>query len=164
MKPKPRARKPSPKPVKKAPAKKASARKKPAAKTVARGPRRATAAKRSIVAKKPPARKVRGTRAATKVAPAKGRAGVATKKTVPPAKKSARRPSNGRRSSGKVPEVRVLTKREAWLMFDREARKKTGMTGKAFLEWWNRGEFEKDPDDIPGVMDVAMLLPFVEAS
>ena len=49
-------------------------------------------------------------------------------------------------------------------MFDREARKYTGMTGKEFIEWWNRGVFEKDPDDIPGVMDVAMLLPFVEES
>ena len=38
------------------------------------------------------------------------------------------------------------------------------MTGKEFIEWWHRGEFETDPDDIPGVMSVAMLLPFVEES
>jgi hypothetical protein len=61
-----------------------------------------------------------------------------------------------------VTGVKFFTKKEAWRLFDDTARRKTGMTGKEFLEWWNRGEFEKDPDDIPGVMSVAMLLPIVQ--
>jgi len=162
MKSKPRARKPARKP-----AKKAAARKKPAVKAVARGPRRATVAKRSRVAKKPPASKAKRATAAMKAstrAVKKPTRVAKTAKTKSPApKKPVRKAVRRRSGNGRVPVVREFTKREAWALFDSEARKRTGMSGKEFIEWWHRGEFEKDPDDIPGVMGVAMLLPLVEA-
>jgi hypothetical protein len=80
---------------------------------------------------------------------------VARVKTKP--KTAARRAANGR-----VPVVREFTKKEAWALFDRTARKRTGMTGREFIEWWRRGEFSRDPDDLPGVMSVAMMLPLVD--
>jgi hypothetical protein len=51
-----------------------------------------------------------------------------------------------------------LTRAEGRAMFDREARRITGMSGEEFLEKYDRGEIaEIDPD----VMGLLMLLPFV---
>jgi hypothetical protein len=176
MKTKPRASKPARKATKRAPAKRPATKKKPASKAVARpratGARskKAPARKKAVVVargprraagKKAPARKS-ATRSATKTAAKRTVAKRGAAKKAPP-KTVARKSANGRRANGRVPVVREFTKREAWSLFDGEARKRTGMTGKEFIEWWHRGEFEKDPDDMPGVMSVAMLLPLVEA-
>jgi hypothetical protein len=54
-----------------------------------------------------------------------------------------------------------LTEEEAAALFDREARKRLGMSGQAFLEAWESGQFDDDPDQ-PAIMYMAMLLPLVQ--
>lgn len=49
----------------------------------------------------------------------------------------------------------------AWSIFDAAARQYLHMSGKEFLYAWDRGDFGPDPDSQRGVMDVAILLPFV---
>jgi hypothetical protein len=44
-------------------------------------------------------------------------------------------------------------------MLDREARRYLGISGEEFLRRWRNGEYASDPEQ-PGVVDVAMLLPF----
>lgn len=60
--------------------------------------------------------------------------------------------------------VRELSRDEGRALFDRQARRYLDMSGEAFLRKWDAGEFG-DPDDRtknpPGVMQLAMLLPFV---
>lgn len=60
--------------------------------------------------------------------------------------------------------VRELSREEGWELFDRQARRYLDMSGEEFLKKWDAGEFG-DPDDRtknpPGVMKMAMLLPFV---
>ncbi|MGH3088111.1 MAG: hypothetical protein ACRDSJ_12425 [Rubrobacteraceae bacterium] len=60
--------------------------------------------------------------------------------------------------------VRELSREEGRELFDRQARRYLDMTGEEFLKKWDSGEFG-DPDDRrknpPGVMRLAMLLPFV---
>ena len=66
-----------------------------------------------------------------------------------------------RQSNGHVPE---LTREESWEMLDQQARRYLGKSGSEFLHGWDAGEYG-DPDDRsanpPGVMHLAMLLPFV---
>lgn len=60
--------------------------------------------------------------------------------------------------------VRELSREEGRELFDRQARRYLDMSGGEFLKKWDAGEFA-DPDDRtknpPGVMELAMLLPFV---
>jgi hypothetical protein len=56
-------------------------------------------------------------------------------------------------------EARELTHDEGRALLDEEARRLLGMSGDAFIEAWDRGEFRDDPDR-PEVTRVAMLLPF----
>lgn len=61
-------------------------------------------------------------------------------------------------------EVRELSREEGRQLFDRQARRYLGISGEEFLKKWDAGEYG-DPDDRtknpPGVMQLAMLLPFV---
>ncbi len=59
-----------------------------------------------------------------------------------------------------VPPVREATHEEGLVMLDRRARRRLGISGAEFLRRWEAGEYTADPDQ-PGVIDVAMLLPFV---
>jgi hypothetical protein len=45
------------------------------------------------------------------------------------------------------------------IVFDRAARKLLGITGREFVSRWNNGDFGPDPDRLPGVMEVAALMP-----
>ncbi|MBA2693980.1 MAG: hypothetical protein H0U65_16055 [Rubrobacter sp.] len=60
--------------------------------------------------------------------------------------------------------IRELSREEGRELFDRQARRYLDMSGDEFLRKWDAGEFG-DPDDRtknpPGVMELAMLLPFV---
>lgn len=64
------------------------------------------------------------------------------------------------RPTEKVMPVRRATKAEGRALFDQRARRYLRISGDEFLRRWNAGEYAEDPD-LPGVMDVAMLLPFV---
>jgi hypothetical protein len=59
--------------------------------------------------------------------------------------------------------VRELSREEGRELFDRQARRYLDMSGDEFLFKWDAGAFG-DPDDRtknpPGVMRMAMLLPF----
>ncbi|MDP9481191.1 MAG: hypothetical protein M3R38_36920 [Actinomycetota bacterium] len=61
-------------------------------------------------------------------------------------------------------ETRELSKEESREMFDRQAQRYLGISGDEFLRAWDAEEYG-DPDDrsknAPGVMRLAMLLPFV---
>ena len=54
-----------------------------------------------------------------------------------------------------------LTEEEAAALFDREARRRLGMSGAEFIAAWESGQFDDDPDQ-PAVMYLAMLLPLVQ--
>jgi len=60
-----------------------------------------------------------------------------------------------------VPGVRILNKKEAAEAFDRVARRTVNMSGPEFVEAWYRGDFP-DPDGVPNIMNLVMMLPFVE--
>ncbi len=57
----------------------------------------------------------------------------------------------------RVPE---MTWEEGYALLDLEAHRYLNMSADEFIRKFNAGEFD-DPDDKPGVMSVAMLLPFV---
>ena len=57
-----------------------------------------------------------------------------------------------------VPGVRLATSGEAWQIFDREARRQLGVSGLAFVEAWQSGQF-RDCEETPEVVRVAMLMP-----
>jgi hypothetical protein len=54
-----------------------------------------------------------------------------------------------------------LTEEEAAALFDREARRRLGMSGPEFIAAWESGQFDDDPDQ-PAIMYMAMLLPLVQ--
>ncbi|MGI8972400.1 MAG: hypothetical protein ACR2HB_17105 [Dehalococcoidia bacterium] len=56
-------------------------------------------------------------------------------------------------------QVRMLTREEARVEFDAQARRHLGMSGDEFVAAWDAGKFE-DPDQ-PDIMLVAMLLCLV---
>ena len=56
--------------------------------------------------------------------------------------------------------VRDLTDEEGRALFDNAARFYLDISGDAFVERWDSGYYNEDPDR-PDVVDVAMLLPFV---
>lgn len=55
-------------------------------------------------------------------------------------------------------EQHELTEEEEFEIFDRQARRYLGMSGEQYIEAWNAGAFDDDPDR-PEVMRLAMLLP-----
>jgi len=59
---------------------------------------------------------------------------------------------------------RELSKEESRELFNRQAKLYLGISGDEFIQRWDAGEYG-DPDDrsknSPGVMRLAMLLPFV---
>ena len=54
-----------------------------------------------------------------------------------------------------------VDKAGAWSIFESAAKQYLGMSGDEFLKAWDSGAFGSDPDSRRGVMDVAILLPFV---
>ena len=56
--------------------------------------------------------------------------------------------------------MRETTHEEGLAMLDRRAQRRLGISGAEFLRRWKAGDYAANPDQ-PGVIDVAMLLPFV---
>jgi hypothetical protein len=54
-----------------------------------------------------------------------------------------------------------LTEEQAYALLDREAHRYLGISAKEFIDAWEAGKFDDDPDQ-PNVMYVAMLLPLVQ--
>jgi hypothetical protein len=52
----------------------------------------------------------------------------------------------------------TISDQEAATIFDEAAKYFLGMSGTEFLEAWSSGRFE-NPDTMPGVMEVASLIP-----
>jgi hypothetical protein len=61
-----------------------------------------------------------------------------------------------------LPEVREVSYEEGMQMLDKQARQYLGMSAEEFLHAWDTGAFP-DPDG-PGIMHVAMLIPFARPS
>lgn len=61
-------------------------------------------------------------------------------------------------------QVRQLTAEEGRELLDQHSRRYLGISGEEFIRRWDAGEYG-DPDDRTknhhGVMELAMLLPFV---
>lgn len=61
-------------------------------------------------------------------------------------------------------QVRQLTREEGRELLDRHSHRYLGISGEEFIRRWDAGQYG-DPDDRtknpPGVMHLAMLLPFV---
>jgi hypothetical protein len=55
--------------------------------------------------------------------------------------------------------VHELSLHEGRELLDRAARRYLGISGDEFLERWERGDYDDDPDR-PEVMRLAMLIPF----
>ena len=56
--------------------------------------------------------------------------------------------------------IQDLTDEEDRVLFDNAARFYLRFSGEEFVERWDSGYYDEDPDR-PDVVDVAMLLPFV---
>ena len=60
--------------------------------------------------------------------------------------------------------VKQMSAEESWELFNRQAQRYLNISGEEFIQRWDAGEYG-DPDDRsknpPGVMRLAMLLPFV---
>jgi hypothetical protein len=54
--------------------------------------------------------------------------------------------------------VHQMSSAEFQVVFDRAARSLLNMSGEEFLKKWNNNEFGENPDEIPGVMEVASLI------
>jgi hypothetical protein len=55
-----------------------------------------------------------------------------------------------------------MTEDDAADAFDRTVRREMGMSGEDFLRRWDAGEWaDTDLDDVPGLVDVWMMLPLV---
>jgi hypothetical protein len=59
--------------------------------------------------------------------------------------------------------VYEMTPAEFFAVFDRAARKLLGLSGDEFIARWESGGFGSDPDSVPGVMEVAALMPSATA-
>ncbi|MGH2353040.1 MAG: hypothetical protein ACRDJN_15630 [Chloroflexota bacterium] len=57
--------------------------------------------------------------------------------------------------------VRDVAPEELMEMLDADAQQFLGISGETFLERWFGGHYAADPDQ-PGVVECAMLAPFVE--
>jgi hypothetical protein len=62
-------------------------------------------------------------------------------------------------ATGTNGSVRDLTEEEDRALFDNAARFYLGISGEEFVERWDSGYYDEDPDH-PDVVDVVMLLPF----
>ena len=60
-----------------------------------------------------------------------------------------------------LPEVREATPDELMEILDRRARMGLGISGDEFLHRWFGGQYAGDVDR-PGVIECAMLVPFIE--
>jgi hypothetical protein len=54
--------------------------------------------------------------------------------------------------------IHIMTPQEAWERFDRAAQRNIRMGGQQFLEAWDAGTFDDDPDR-PELMRTIMLRP-----
>jgi hypothetical protein len=63
-------------------------------------------------------------------------------------------------------DIHILTREEAWELFEQDARRQLGISGEEFLRRWDDGEYRDIQDDPPGwrVMRVAMMIPTVRAT
>ncbi len=59
-----------------------------------------------------------------------------------------------------VPGVNELTVEEGRAFFDEVARHTLNMSGEEFLAAWDRGQYQSDLDSYPGLVKLAMLIPF----
>ena len=59
-------------------------------------------------------------------------------------------------------EVKELSEAEAWEVVDAAAQRELGMSAGEFIEAWEAGRFDEDPDR-PEVMHVVMLLSLLPA-
>jgi hypothetical protein len=57
-------------------------------------------------------------------------------------------------------EIKFLSKSEAWQMLEDAAQRELGISAKEFIEAWDSGKFDDNPDR-PEVMNVAMLLGLI---
>jgi hypothetical protein len=57
--------------------------------------------------------------------------------------------------------VKELTQEEGKALLDTAARRYLGMSADEFIQAWESGKFDEDPDR-PDVMYVAMLLPLAK--
>lgn len=55
--------------------------------------------------------------------------------------------------------AREVSPEEGRAIFDEAARRYLGISGEEFLRRWDAGEYRGEADR-PGVLDVAMLIPF----
>lgn len=62
-----------------------------------------------------------------------------------------------------VPPMIVLDEAEARAEFDAQARHWLGISGEEFLRRWDAGDYQDtfDDEDHPGVLMMAMLIPWV---
>ncbi len=62
-----------------------------------------------------------------------------------------------------IPTIHWMNDAEACAEFDAEARHWLGVSGGEFLRGWDAGEYRDtiDDEDHPGVLMVAMLIPWV---
>lgn len=59
-------------------------------------------------------------------------------------------------------EVVDLSAEQAAEMFDQVTREEMGISGEEFLRRWDDGEWrDQDFDDVPGLVNVWMYVPFV---
>ncbi len=56
--------------------------------------------------------------------------------------------------------VEAVSAEEARTAFERAAQHYLGVSGAEFLRAWDAGEYGPDPDTRPGVMELALLLPW----
>ena len=54
-------------------------------------------------------------------------------------------------------EIRYVSEEEAWQIVEDAAQRELGMSAKEFIEAWDSGRFDDDPDR-PEIMKVVMLL------
>ena len=58
------------------------------------------------------------------------------------------------------PPIRDVSPEEVVSILDRRAQRYLGISGQEFLRRWRSGYYAADPDQ-SGVLDVAMLVPFI---
>jgi hypothetical protein len=64
-------------------------------------------------------------------------------------------------TTGSASEVVTMDGQGSADLFDQMAKKYMGISGSDFITKWDRGEFKGvNWDDVPGLAEVAMALPF----
>jgi hypothetical protein len=74
---------------------------------------------------------------------------------------SAHERTNGTASDA-IPGIHLTTVEEGRALFDHQAKKTLGISGKEFLEKWDAGGYRQVPDTAEGrkVRRLVMLMPF----